>query len=271
MVKVTNKDYYMDGYLKTNLDKIKSVEGSDWDFIFIVDGKERRGKSVMAQQVAYYLDNTLCLDRIVFNSKQFIEAVDKAEKFQAIVYDEAYSSTNSSAAMGEVARALKTKLTMIGKKNLYIFIVLPPFFDLNKYIAIWRSAALIHIYTGDNFERGYFSFYDDERKKNLYIFGRKEYNYSVTKPNFFGRFTNFWVIDREGYDKKKDAAITEETKANEAGPTPFARKCMNQRDILIQILHRDFGWDNDVIGKAINMAPSGVRGVIYELTHGPKS
>lgn len=211
MVKVTDKDYYMDGYLKTNLDKIKSVIDKNWDFIFVVDGKERRGKTVMAQQMAYYCDPTFNMSRMVFNNEQFYEAVDKAEKYQAIVFDEAYSATNTSSAMSKIAIALKTKLTMIGKKNLYIFIVLPPFFDLNKYIAIWRSAALIHVYTGDNFERGFFSFYDDERKKKLYIFGKKEYNYGVTKPNFYGRFTDRWIVDVKEYEKKKDDAIVKET------------------------------------------------------------
>jgi len=209
-MKVTDKDYYMDGYLRTNLDKAKAVIKNNWDFIFIVDGKERRGKSVITQQIAYYCDPLFTLDNMAFNNEQFYKLVDNARPYSAIVFDEAYSATNASMAMSKIAIALKTKLTMIGKKNLYIFIVLPPFFDLNKYIAIWRSCALIHVYTGDNFERGYFSFYDDERKKKLYIFGKKEYNYGVTKPNFFGRFTDFWIVNRDAYELKKDAAISSE-------------------------------------------------------------
>ena len=80
----------MDGYLKSNLDVLKTEIKKDWDFLMVVDGREGAGKSSLAAQIGYYLDPTLNLSRFCFNAKQFQEAVYKAEKYQCIILDEGY-------------------------------------------------------------------------------------------------------------------------------------------------------------------------------------
>lgn len=196
---------YIDGYLKSNFDIGKREIKNNWDMIFAVDGYEGSGKSVLTQQLAFYCDPTLNLDSIVFNPEDFKKAIDNAKKFQAIIYDEAYGGLSSKGAMTAVNRALVQKLTVIRRKNLFVFIVAPTFFDLVKYIAIWRTRALIHVYADDNFQRGFFKFYDIEKKKDLFLKGKDTYDYRVEKPNFYGRFTNVWIVDEEEYDKKKEA------------------------------------------------------------------
>lgn len=206
MVKVTPKEgvtYYMDGTHTNNLDLAKKVIKKDWDMLFVYDGYEGSGKSVKAMQDAFYVDPTLTVDRIVFNPDDFKDAVMKAERFQAIVFDEAYGGLNSRSAMGNVNKSIVQMLTVIRERNLFIFIVLPTFFDLDKYVALWRSRALIHVYTGDEFQRGYFKFYNVDRKKSLYVNGKKWYNYAQIKPNYMGRFTNFYVVDEQEYRTKK--------------------------------------------------------------------
>ena len=208
MVKVfvgTENEFYMDGYHKTNLDLAKKVIKQDWDMIFVYDGYEGCGKSVKAMQDAYYCDPTLILKRIVFNPDDFKEAVLKAKPLQAVVYDEAYGGLSSKGAMGKVNKSIVQMLTVIREKNLFIFIVLPTFFDLDKYVALWRSRALINIYSGEDFQRGFFKFYNTDKKKQLYVGGKKFYNYSggIAKPNFRGRFTNHYVVDEKAYRRKK--------------------------------------------------------------------
>lgn len=206
-MKVTDLGYYMDGYLKQNFDTAKTVILKDWDMIFAYDGAEGSGKSVKAMQDAYYSDPTLCMDRIVFNPRDFIKAIMSARKGEAIVYDEAYTGLSSRATMSLINRTLIKMLAEIRHRNLFIFIVMPTFFDLDKYVALWRTRALIHVYTGDNFERGYFAFYNKDRKKDLYILGKKFYSYSLPKPNFIGRFTDFYVLDKAAYKEKKRTAL----------------------------------------------------------------
>lgn len=214
----SGRTYGMDGYLYTNLLKAKDKIQKDWDMIFVVDGPERSGKSVMAQQMAYFCDPTFCIERIAFTPKDFKQKVLSASPFQAVVYDEAFTGLHSKASMTAISRLLVQMFAEIGQKNLFIFIVMPTFFDLNRYIAIWRTRALIHVYAGDDgFERGYFAFYNSDKKKELYCDddSRKHYKYYTVKPNFYGRFSGFHTVDEAAYKKLKALSLSAKDDAQE--------------------------------------------------------
>lgn len=215
MIQVNDKKFYIDGYLKGNLDIARKVIKKDWDMLFIYDGAEGSGKSVKAMQDAFYCDPTLTIDRITFTPTEFRKAIINAKPYQSIIYDEAYTGLSSRATMSLINRTLISMLAEIRQKNLFVFVVLPCFFDLDKYVALWRSRALIHVYTGDGFERGRFAFYNSDRKKNLFVLGKKFYSYSKPSPNFLGRFTNFYPIDEEEYRKKKKESLINREKLRE--------------------------------------------------------
>jgi len=206
MVKVfsgTDKEYYIDGYLKSNLETAKIAVDKDWDMVFVVDGYEGSGKSVLAQQVAMFVDPTFNINQIVFTPDTFKEAVLESEKKKAIVYDEAYHGLSSRGAMRKVNRTLIKMLTEIRYKNLFIIIVLPTIFILDKYVAIWRSRALLHVYSPNRFQRGFYTFFNIDKKKELYMNGKKFYSYAKPKSNFIGRFTDHYTVDKEAYKEKK--------------------------------------------------------------------
>lgn len=218
MVKVfigTDQEFYLDGYLKQNLDIAKDVIKKDWDMIFAVDGAEGSGKSVMAMCMGKYCDPTLTVDRVVFTAKEFRTAIIDAGQYQTVIYDEAYTGLSSRAAMSLINRTLVSVLAEIRQKNLFIFVVMPCFFDLDKYVALWRSRALIHVYTSENFERGRFAFYNMDKKKALFVNGKKYYTYAKPRPNFIGRFTNHYPVDQEAYKKKKRESLTKREEARE--------------------------------------------------------
>jgi hypothetical protein len=201
------KEFSMDGYLKSNLDIAKIEIRRDWDMIFCVDGPEGSGKSVFSMQAAWYCYPKFTIDNIAFNPNQFRRCVLGQPKYSAIVYDEAYTGLSSRATMSVINRALVSMLTEIRQKNLFIFVVLPCFFDLDKYVALWRSRILIHVYT-HGFQRGYFSFFNYDKKKELYLLGKKFYSYFKPKSNFIGRFTNTYVVDEVEYRKRKNIAAS---------------------------------------------------------------
>jgi hypothetical protein len=206
MVKISLEDgkhFYMDGFLSNNLSFARDKIKDNWDFLYVVDGGERKGKSVFAQQCAKFVDKSFNLDRVVFTPRQFQHAVLTSSPYTAIVYDEAYGGINSRSTMSQVNKSIVKMLTEIGCRNLFIFIVLPSFFELDRYVALWRSKALFHIYTDDNLNRGFFTAYNEESKKKLYIEGKKHYNYNCIKANFYGRFTNKWILNEKEYDLKK--------------------------------------------------------------------
>ena len=211
----TNNEFYMDGYLNANLDTAKRIIRKDLDMVFLVDGSEGAGKSVLAMECAFFCDPTLTLDRIVFTPKEFRKAIIEAKPYEAVIYDEAYTGLSSRATMSLINRTLISMLAEIRQKNLFVFVVMPSFFDLDRYVALWRSRGLLHVYFGDDFERGFFAFYNSDKKKDLYINGKKFYSYSKPKPNFIGRFTNHYVVDEKAYRKKKKESLSNREKKRE--------------------------------------------------------
>ena len=160
--------------------------------------------------------------------------------------------------MSLINRTLITMLAEIRQKNLYVFVVMPCFFDLDKYVALWRSRALIHVYTGKNFERGYFAFYNVDKKKDLYILGKKFYSYSNPKPNFIGRFTNFYPVDEKEYRKKKRNSLLrkeQQTTTNECSDEAtqiiFNRLLKIEDKIPVKVKLELLGWSETTFYRKI--------------------
>lgn len=225
MVKVTSGEhcFYLDGYLKANLDHLKhEVKRNDYDGFIIIAGKERYGKSTLASQVAKYLDPTYNLDRCTFTAEQFKHAVGSADKFQAVVFDETMGYLSSRQALSKFNRSLIKIFSEMGSKNLFIILCIPNFFELDRYPAMHRSTGLLYVY-----KRSFFGAYDYPTKKELYVRGKKIYSY-VVKPNFTGRFVKYFTLNKTDYEAKKQQAINEwETTSNRD------KIVMEQRDSLI--------------------------------------
>ena len=139
----------IDKAIKSELDKIKDrVINKDMDYFGVVDGDEGSGKSVLAMQWCKYLDPSFNLDRIVFTSDQFVALLKdpKLKPGSAILLDEAYNAANARATMSEVNRSMVAVTTEVRQKNLFVFIVLPSFFDLDRTLAIHRTRSLCHVY-----------------------------------------------------------------------------------------------------------------------------
>lgn len=204
MVKVDGR--YFNENLKKNLDLLSKAVDLNNDGVIYISGYEGAAKTTFGSQICWYLDRTFCLDRVVFNAEQFVDACTKARPKQAILFDESYMSFTNRSVHNRTSKILVSMLTMIRKKQLYLVIVAPTFFDIQKYIAIHRSRALLHVYTR-GLERGYFKFYNRKKKLELYMKGKKYNDMGCVMPNFDGRFTKWLAVDEEKYDQKKEEAI----------------------------------------------------------------
>ena len=90
----------------------------------------------------------------------------------------------------------------IRSRQLVILLVTPTFFDLNKYFAIHRITFLIHVYSS-GLKRGYFRFFGGNKKKALYILGKKMWDMKAGgMPNFRGRFQDIPPGFPVDYSKK---------------------------------------------------------------------
>jgi len=210
VVKVVSggQEFYLDGYLKANLDFIKSDIRDDNDAIVVVDGVEGSGKSVLAMTIGKYIDPDLSLDNVIFNPQDFKTQVMKAKKYQVIVFDEAISGLRSANWATSVSRSLISLIGQIRQLNLCIVIVIPSIFELHRYIAIHRSRALIHVQRDKKNKRGFFRAYSYDRKRKLYAIGKKYMDHNVVLSDFYGRFTNHYPVDEKKYRAKKATALT---------------------------------------------------------------
>lgn len=224
--------------MKEQLDKVKKrVLTKDRDWVMVIDGEEGSGKSVLAQQVAKYLDPNFKIENIVFNSDDFIKIIKNPNTKQGtcIVLDEAFASANSRASLTEVNRSMIGVATEMRQKNLFVIFCIPSFFDLDKYFALWRCRALFHVYFSEEDDRRYVIFSKDE-KKMLYLLGKKTYSYTKPRSNFppFS-FSNFYTVDEMEYRKKKADAFKKRTVSNQA------RTWLMQRNAYIRYLLTNLG------------------------------
>jgi hypothetical protein len=193
--------------------------------LYITDNWCVTHNSTIAFQMACCLDPTFNLSRVCFTADQFIDAVKNAEKFQAIVFDEAFGYLSSSSSLSKFNIALRKVMTEMGFKNLFIIICIPSFFTLQWYPAVHRSNCLIRVH-----ERGHLGFYTYDQKKKLYALGKKFHDYCLP-PSFVGKFSKFFPFERSLYDKKKEQSIFTETAYT---PSTIMKKLIMQRNILIK-------------------------------------
>ena len=224
------KEIYLDGYLKSNLDLGLEQLKKDWDQVWFLDGAEGAGKSVLGLTCAYYVSpperRHNLIDRIIVKIEDAPRVIKEAQPFDSVVIDEAFGGMSAGSFMSKLNKMLQRIFTEIRAKNLFIFVIAPTFMDISRYFAIWRSRCLLHIYS-DKGERGFCSFFNSDLKKKLFILGRKQfYNYQCMQPNFRFRFTNCGtqLIDWEEYKRRKSEKNLEIEEPDYV-PPEIMRKC----------------------------------------------
>ncbi|HJX50998.1 MAG TPA: hypothetical protein VJ438_06055 [Candidatus Nanoarchaeia archaeon] len=235
-------EYYMEDRLKNSLDKkvIPSLHQKDKDFIICIDGREGVGKSVFSLQLGKYIDPTLNLSRVVFSPEDFREAILKAKKGECIVYDEAFTGFSSRASLSPINRVLVSLAMQMRQKNLCVIIVLPTIFLLDKYMALFRTRALIHVFESHG-RRGYFKLYNYRLKKLLILLGQKtmSYNNKLVRSHFRGRFYGKFALGDEKVEKKyrkmKEQALADSEKTS---MTSAQVRYRDQRDLSIYLLRK---------------------------------
>lgn len=249
IVKVTDpntgyvSEYSMSRRWKKNLDDkvIPSLHDKDKDYVLVFDGKEGAGKSTFAFQTGKYVDPSLDLSRIVFGPEAFREAILKAKKGQCIIYDEAFTGFSSRASLSPVNRVLVSLSMQMRQKNLFIIIVLPTIFLLDKYMALFRTKALIHVYENHG-RRGYFMIFNSNKKKLLILKGAKTMTYRIKglhtrfKGHFFGKFVIGGPEVEKKYRKQKEDALANSEKTS---MTSAQVRFREHRDLILFLLRKN--------------------------------
>jgi len=247
--------YVAEGFKKQLVKSYNTVTNSDQDRVLVYDGREGVGKSTLAMQHAFILDPNLSLDNIVFTSNQFKNAIRTLPKHRALIWDECFKGLSSKGALSKANKEIITLLQECRQRNLFIFLVLPTIFLLEKYAAIFRSHALIHSSTyKTNPNLRYFKVYNYTNKKLLYLLGKQLYDYSKPKVRhsyrFYGKLPP--TINKEDYLKKKHEAFKHlEDKDDD-------NKAMKQRNALMSMLNKDLGFTQQQIADKLEEMGLGI-------------
>jgi hypothetical protein len=247
---------YYDGWLERQIITVvkPAILQKDKDFVVVIDGGERLGKSTLAQQLAKICNNHFDLVHICMTPEEFERAIKKASRGDAIVFDEAFTGLSSRSALSEINKILVKMMMEMGQKNLFVFIVLPSFFMLDKYVAIHRSRCLFHVYAKRG-KRGRWAYFNSEKKKLLYIYGKRDMNYHpwikdprsgrriILKANRLGRFTSAYTVNEQKYREKKRYAL-ESTKSIKKSD-----RFQEQRDYLIYYLIQQYSLKKTNVSK----------------------
>ena len=272
MVQELEQEFFIDPVMKKQLDDIiRVVTKKDRDYVLVVDGEEGSGKSVLAMQLAKYLDPKFNLDRVVFNSDGFMKAIKSIPRYSCILLDEAYNAANSRAALTEVNRSMVAVGTEMRQRNLFVIMVLPSFFDLDKYFALWRCRALIHTYFDKKGDRGRYIVFPRTSKKYLYINGKKKYDYSKPhSPYPACRFNNHYTVDELAYREKKSLAFTKRTVSNQA------RKWFIQRNAYIKYIFQSLGLTQEELARipaqygGVPLSHQQISNIMQEIDESPR-
>jgi len=260
--KTGEHEYYLDGILKSNLDACKETIRKDWDYVFVIQGEVGAGKSVFAQQVAYYVSNgTFTMDQMCFTPGQFKDAILKAQKYDAIVWDECFRGLSVRSSLSQTNKTIIAMLQEIRQRNLFVFVVIPSLWDLDKYVALNRCKGVFDVYTDERKARGQFRFY--KKDSITFIFrNTQKYRYRLPpNPQFKGRFTNYYTLDMEAYKAKKWAVLGDYGQdKKEENYTPhkiIMEEKWQERTIALIRLARRYTTLAE-IGKAIGQSKAGV-------------
>ncbi len=254
--------FYMQGLLKQNLDPIPAFLEKKWDVVGIVSGhgKVGVGKSTMAGQTGFYIawrlagGEVVCneknqvikiipptkplnfsLENVVFTAEDLMKKAEILPKNSVIIYDEGRSGLDSASAMTAINKAMAEFFQRCRVYHHVIIIVLPSFFKLHEDYAVARSLFLIDTFADENFNRGFFSLYNERQKEKLFFFGKKRIGvtakYAAAKWSLWGKFSKWVPWDEAEYDKAKETALAK------TGFTKTQQRLKNQRNACMYLLN----------------------------------
>jgi hypothetical protein len=275
-IRATDRKLLYDENILPNLyTEKKRVIKYDNDSCILVTGAEGVGKTTGAAAIAYYMGyskktntSNFNLDYIVFNMEQLREAVNKAKKGQVIMIDEFVLMALSTDALSSMQKDLIKLFVTHRFKNLIYIMIIPSIFMLGSYFATHRTSCLIHFYSPDRIQRGFYRFYNMPEKSNMYNYGKQNKTYKNAKYSFDGRFFIKSIsevgINKEEYEKKKNEAVSAIGNDEDKGSTK-AKVAVARLFSYIKTLQPNISIENLVRETNCGMSYNYVRNVIKSV------
>ena len=237
------------------------------DRVYIVDGRERIGKSLFTFQQMCAIEPELLespeklVSRICFTPDEF-NKVARETKNGAFAFDEAFRGLSSRGAMSKINKKIVQTLMEMGQNNNIAFIVLPSVFLLDIYPAMLRSDGLFHIHESKKSKQRCFTGYNRQDKNRLYQIGlKKGWTYPFGSPfkgHFSKKFPGGEEFEKAYLKKKADALRNIDDAAFEDKLVTIAKR---MRDV------EGKSWIE--IGKSLGMSAEAIRKRVARTTIQP--
>ena len=199
--------------LRSDLGRIATaVRDEDRDYFIVIIGKERTGKSSLAEKIAGILkEHGLSFDvsDIVFERGDFARRVLARKKGDSGVIwaDEGMMIFHALEGNQKDAKKVYKLVSAMGSKNLVVIICIPDVLSLHKYIREHRMDMLIKVY-----KRGVYAVYGQkgsravvEFRKNPNSFKKRRKPMYLYREQFGKAKGTVW----DAYLKKKEAQVEE--------------------------------------------------------------
>ncbi len=144
------------------MDLIKANIKTDRDWMHCNVGNEGTGKSTLGIEICQYIDPTFNVERITFTPEELQMAVQKADKYQAIMMDEGIESLFVRKTMASATINLVQMFAQIRYKNLFFCVNIPDWFLLESYTRGHRVKSLCRIVNRTQ-KKGTYSFFGKRR------------------------------------------------------------------------------------------------------------
>lgn len=249
---------FIDGYLYENIETLAKRIVDDMTFLGIVYSSTLEvgtGKSVLCTQMGetwsylmkkiHNIDVPFTMNNIVFKPKDLIERAFKVPKYSFILLDE----WEDAHYWSELGMSLRKFFRKCRQLNLFMMVIIPSFFQMPISYAVSRSVFAIDVKFEQDFQRGFFSFYSFNKKKELYIKGKKFYNYNVVRPDFDGRFFDGYGVDEETYRATKLRDM-QEFDEDEQRPSKATIEKEVKAKIAYNVVNNDTGMTTKILAQA---------------------
>ena len=266
-LRVNHLEFKIPARLRELLDGFKwAIHKKKQSAVVIVDGRSGMGKTTLSFQMAKYMSESFSLDHVFFTPEEFLEGLQKAQKGDTLVFDEAML-ISSRSALTAINRMVIIAMSMIRSKNLFIIFNVNSIFDLDKNLALSRADLLLNCYGDSLTDKGKFlAFFKGgdgmDRIKSLYLNGKKFYSYAKPRSNFNSTFSSHFVLDDDEYEVKKQIGVNNFLGGKKGGLTTRAQqKWTEQRNTLIEYAHNK-GETQQTIADMLGIARSAVGKVL---------
>ncbi len=262
---------YIDRTLSANLDILAKKIKNDMHFLILITGHDGvgNGKSTLMTHVGSYLtwkinqlhgtENTFTSRNMTFNGRQLERRSFELPQFSVVGLDEGDDLTIHG--MKDLASNLKKYFRKCRQLNQILILILPSFFELPKFYALSRSTFLLDVQFKGEFERGFFEFYSSQKKKLLYLKGKREWDYNCVNSDFHGKFFSSYCFfpdlekNTQQYkeDKYQDMVVEEKQLTPKEIETNLKIKICNQfRRYLPQITIKELSEGFHVSSRTID-------------------